>query len=224
MTVASPLTRSLPGERRHGSPAAQGFTILELLLTSVIGSLLFAVMASVIVSHIRTTSTSELGQRVRDDANRINYFIQTEASESSSVDPAPAAPSCSGAPAGAVPLFGLNVPINTGEADLATNVVRIVYYSAAGNLRRCGPAINTNGSLIYTGAPVDGIVSTNTTLTVLSGGSTCQGSVTDTRQVAYRLLFNDVTISGAPANVQPPCALARARSFFVSDPVQPAPP
>lgn len=210
--------------RRPGSAASSGFTILELILTSVIGCLLFVVMASVIVSHIRTTSRAELAQRVRDDANRINYFIQTEASESSSVDPAPTAIACASSSAGGTPLFGLNVPINTGESDLPTNVVRIVYYTAGGNLRRCGPAINANGSLVYTGDPVDGIVSTNTTLTVLSGGTTCQGSVTDTRQVAYRLLFNDVTISGVPANFQPPCALARAKSFFVSDPVQPTPP
>lgn len=202
-----------------------GFTLLELLIASVLGSLVFSTLASMIVAHIRSTSSSELAARVRNDANRIDYFIQTEASEAASIGTA-AVSNCPASVAGGATLFNFNVPVDTGQADDLTNVVQIFYYTANGDLRRCGPPILGNGRLNYAGTPVDSIVSTNTTVTlqIVSNGAQCGGAVLSNRQVPYRLVFSDLSVSGVAANYQPPCEIARAKSYFVTEPVIPPPP
>lgn len=202
-----------------------GFTLLELLLVSVLGALLFSALASMIVAHIRSTSTSELAARVRNDSSRIDYFIHTEASEAASIGTA-AVSNCPASVTGGATLFNFNVPVDTGQADDLTNVVPIYYYTANGDLRRCGPPILANGRLNYTGAPVDSIVSTNTTVTVqtTSNNAQCGGAILTNRQVPYRLTFNDLSVSGVAANYQPPCEIARAKSYFVTEPIIPPPP
>jgi hypothetical protein len=217
-----PKQPSASATLRH---ARAGFTIIELVVTSVLGSLLFAVLAPMIIAHIRSTSTSELGARVRNDDNRIDYFIQTEASEAASVEADPVG-NCAAAAAGGATRFNLNVPRNTGRADDLANVVRIYYYTSSGNLRRCGPPINADGSLDYAAAAVDSIVSTNTDLILqtVSDVAHCSGAITDGRQVAYRLVYGDVNIAGRAAGYQPPCEVARTKSYFVQEPVVPTPP
>lgn len=225
--AAPSLPHQKQSQRRSPSPSSgsgAGFTLLELLISLALGSLIFSTLASMIVAHIRSTSVSELAAQVRNDSNRIDYFIQTEAAEAASIGTAVIA-NCPAVGGGAA-LFNFNVPVNTGRADDLTNVVRIFYYTANGNLRRCGPPILANGRLNYTGAPVDSIVSTNTTVTLqtVANNAQCGGAVLTNRQVPYRLVFNDLTVSGTAANYQPPCEIARAKSYFVTEPVIPTPP
>ncbi len=225
--MVSPSVRypGMPPTRSRRSASRSGFTILELLIAAVLGSILFSTLASMILAHIRSTSSSELAARVRNDSNRIDYFIQTEASEAASIGTVDVS-NCPASAAGGATLFNFNVPVDTGQADDLTNVVQIFYYTANGDLRRCGPPILADGRLDYTGTPVDSIVSTNTTVTVqlTADNAQCGGAVLTNRQVPYRMVFNDLTASGTAANYQPPCEIARAKSYFVTEPVIPPPP
>ncbi|KEF41344.1 MAG: hypothetical protein ER33_11895 [Cyanobium sp. CACIAM 14] len=214
MTPLSPTSQSLVLLRlRMARSEDQGFTLPELLVSAVIGLLLMGAVAGVITSHIRSTTIAELAQRVRDDSNRLNYLIQTEASEAATVGQGQTISGCTPAPGATTSIFNLNVPRPSGTAAASTNVSTIWYYASGGDLRRCGPPILRNGSLDHAATPVDSIVSANTTLDV---GVTCQSTTSGARQIAFQATFNDV-----PAGYQPDCAIARARSFIVRDPTDP---
>lgn len=189
---------------------SSGFTLIELLVTTGLGAIILAAAAALITSHIRSTTAAEIAQRVRDDANRLSYFIQTEANEAALVRTAQSIDACTGVAGSGSSVFSLVIPRPDGAAGSAANVVLSHYYLSGGSLWRCGPSINRNGSLDYA-TTQNGILNSSTNLSLV----TCQGNstVNDGRVVAYQVTFND-----APAGVTPPCALARAKSFFVVDP------
>lgn len=194
----------------------RGFTLLELLIAVVLGSAVLSSVITVITGHVRGTRTQELAQRTRDDATRLNYLIQTEASEAFTTTPGAVISNCAAAANGQTSLFGLTIPRPTAQFDDVNNVAVIYYYSATNagstDLKRCGPPIRQNGSLDFGASPVDGIVSANTTLSLV----TCNGTSTSSREVAYQLQLNDVSPPYTPA-----CAIARARAFRVQDPLIP---
>ncbi len=202
----------LQRQRQHDPQGA--FTILELLVTVVIGLVLMGSVSTVLTTHIRTASTAEIAQRVRDDSNRLNYLIQTEASEAVTMDQDQTITGCTPAAGATTSIFNLNIPKPTGTAASPSNVSTIFYYASGSDLRRCGPPILQNGSLDHAATPVDSIVSSNTTLVT---NITCQSVTSDTRQIAFQATFND-----APGGFQPACAVARAKSFLVRDPTDPA--
>lgn len=184
-----------------------GFSLIELLITVAIGSLIFSAGATLVTSHIRSSTKAEIGQRIRDDSNRLGYFIQTEANESALVRTGQPLSGCS---VSGNSIFSFDIPLPTGLAGDPTNVVRTYYYQNGSDLRRCGPSINRNGSLNYATIQ-DYVLNTNTTLVL----TPCNGISTANpgRAVAYQVTFND-----APGGVTPPCSVARAKSFFVVDP------
>jgi prepilin-type N-terminal cleavage/methylation domain-containing protein len=202
--------RSCPIQPRS---VEQGFTLIELLVSAGVALLLMGAAAGVITAHIRSTATAELAQRVRDDSNRLNYLIQTEASEAASMGQGQTIAGCTPAPGATTSIFNLNVPRPTGTAADSTNISTIWYYASGGDLRRCGPPILRNGTIDHTATPVDSIVSANT---VLDATVACQSTTSGPRQIAFRATFNDV-----PAGYQPDCAIARAKSFIVRDPTDP---
>ena len=207
------LLPNCPSRPKHPTSVEPGFTLLEQQVTPVVAQLLMGAAAGVITAHIRTTAAAELTQRVRDDSNRLNYLIQTEASEAASMGQGQTIAGCTPASGATTSIFNLNVPRPTGTAADSTNISTIWYYASGGDLRRCGPPILRNGSLDHTATPVDSLVSANT---VLDAAVTCQSTTSGPRQIAFRSTFNDV-----PAGYQPDCAIARAKSFIVRDPTDP---
>jgi type II secretory pathway pseudopilin PulG len=187
---------------------SSAFTLVELLVAASIGSLIFASAAALITSHIRSTFASGIAQRVRDDSNRVSYFIQTEANEAALVETGQSLSACTGATGTSI--FSLVIPRPDGVAGDTANVVRSHYYVNNGNLWRCGPSVNRNGSLNY-GAITNSILNSETAIAPVS----CQGITMTSggRVVAYQATFND-----APSGIAPPCAIARAKWFFVVDP------
>jgi len=185
---------------------------VELLISVVIGAALVSAVAYVITAHVRGTQAQERAQRTRDDATRLNYLIQTEASEAVTGAQGQTISNCAAAANGKTSLFSLTIPKPSAQFDDPTNVATIYYYSVANagvtDLRRCGPAIQRNGSLDFS-ANVDGILNANTSLTLV----TCNGTASSTREVAYRLQLNDVS-----GGYSPSCAIARAKAFRVVDP------
>ena len=183
-----PLPRracSLPPPRGHG------FSLVELLISVVLGTALVSSVFYVVTGQIRGTKTEEQAQRSRDDATRLNYLIQTEASEAVTTATGATISSCVAAANGRTSLFSLTIPLPTGQFDTVTNVATVYYYSDTNagvtDLRRCGPAIYQNGALNF-GSMVDGIVSANTSLSLV----TCNGTASSSREVAYQLQLNDV--------------------------------
>ena len=211
MRRPSPAHRCRPRHLRR----ERGFSLVELLISVVTGVLVVSAFSYGITSQLRSTQAQEQAQRTRDDANRLNYLIQTEASEAVNTAQGQTISGCAAAANGKTSLFSLTIPLPTGQFDTLTNAATIYYYSDTNagitDLRRCGPAILRNGSLDFS-TTVDGIVSANTNLTLV----TCPasgGTASSSREVAYQLQLNDV-----PGGYQPNCAIARAKAFRVVDP------
>ncbi len=203
------------GVPRRLRRSEQAFSLVELLISVVAGVALVSALAYTITGQIRGTQVQERAQRSRDDATRLDYLIQTETSEAYAITVGGTVGNCSAAANGRPALFSLSIPRPTGQFDTASNVATIHYYSLTSgqvtDLRRCGPAILRNGALDFSAnANVDGIVSANTSLSLV----TCNGTVSSDREVAYQLLLSDLT-----GGYRPPCAIARAKAFRVVDPV-----
>jgi len=97
--------------KRHDPSRA--FTLVELLITAAIGSIIFAAGAILVTTHIRSTTAAEVAQRVRDDSNRLSYFIQTEANESVLVRTGQARSGCA---VSGNSLFSFDIPRPDGVA------------------------------------------------------------------------------------------------------------
>lgn len=185
----------------------KGFTLIELMISLSLGLLVLGATTFVITTHIRSTAASERSQRVRDDANRLNYLLQVEAGEASRIRQNVAVTQCAGAPNS---LFTLDIPLPTGTAGDSANITSVHYYNKGSNFVRCGPSINRNGSLNFSGGFLEGTVSSGTQLSLV----TCQTVNTNQRAVAYQARYSE---AGTTA-YQPPCEVARAKSFLVADP------
>jgi prepilin-type N-terminal cleavage/methylation domain-containing protein len=182
----------------------QGFSLVELLVGLVVVTVIAAGAGTVLLSHVRSVGGLELAQRQRDNAGRLDYLIQIEASESASV--------LSGGgslPGGCVGsgnyVFAFEVPRDTGGYQQFDNRSTIYYYNDSGNVRRCGPPVARNGVLLHDPglALQDGVAVRDASLELV----TCQGEQTAGQILAYRLVY--------PSGFQPPCSIARARTVFI---------
>lgn len=131
-----------------------GFTLVELLITLMIGGVIMAIAAQAITSHIRTTSRQEVLQRLRDHWGRINHLINTEALEGASLETDQNIPNCANGTASDLTI------------RLPNRSTAIHYYNDANNsLWRCGPDIGENGRLANDAdAPVTSLVAKNAAL------------------------------------------------------------
>lgn len=199
MAMSQPAVSAMASCRRSA-----GFTLVELLVALVAGTVVFAAAGSVLLSQVRSTSNLEVAQRQRDNAVRLDYLVQVEASEAAVVEVARALPDgCVGT--GDV-LAAFRVPRDSGNyLDTTTNVSFIYYYNLGGNVRRCGPPVHRNGVLNHTiGAALhDGVAVRNARIELVS----CAGQSTNSQQLVYRLIY--------PAGYAPACSIARARTVFI---------
>jgi len=190
---------------RQGQRPERGFTLVELLVAMVAGAAVFAAAGSVLLSHIRSSSQLELAQRQRDNAARLDYLIQVEASEAALVEQGRVLPAgCEGAGQAAIAAF--RVPRDSGNyLDTVGNVSFIFYYNHEGAVRRCGPPVQRNGVLNHAAGLGlhDGVAVRDARIELVA----CQGQSTTSNQLAYRLVF--------PSGYQPACSIARARTVFI---------
>ena len=201
--------------RRSGiavAPAQQGLTLVELLIAMAVGFVTLASAGVVLLLHLRTTGGLELAQRQRDNAVRLDYLMQIEASEAALVRTNQSLSACEGA-SGVNSFATFVVPRDEGDYQSLLNVSLIHYYNQAGSVWRCGPPVAANGVLIHydgDGNPSglqSGIAVREASLTAPTGG-VCQGQSTNDRQLVYQLTFSE------PAYA-PDCSIARVRTVRI---------
>ncbi len=189
------------GSRRREA----GFTLVELLVAMVAMQVVFIAAGSVLISHVRSSSSLEVAQRQRDNAGRLDYLIQVEASEAALVEQGLALPNGCVA-AGQASTAAFRVPRDSGSyLDTEGNVSFIYYYNLDGNIRRCGPPVQRNGVLNHAAGLGlhDGVAVRDARIELV----TCQGQSTNRSQLVYRLVY--------PRGYQPACSIARARTVFI---------
>lgn len=193
-------------------PAQQGLTLVELLVGMAVGFIVLASAGVVLLLHLRTTGGLELAQRQRDNAVRLDYLIQIEASEAALVETGRSLSACEGA-SGVSSFATFVVPRDEGDYQSSQNVSFIHYYNQDGNVWRCGPPVAANGVLVHydsDGNPSglqSGIAVREASLVVPASG-VCQGQVTNARQLVYRLAFDD-------SAYVPECSIARVRTVRI---------
>ncbi len=191
----------MPGSER----GAGGFTLVELLVAMVAGVVIFAAAGSVLISHIRSSTQLELAQRQRDNAGRLDYLVQVEASEAALVEQGRVLPAGCDA-AGEASIAAFRVPRDSGDyLDTEGNVSFIHYYNHEGSVRRCGPPVQRNGVLNHAAGLGlhDGVAVRDGIIELVS----CHGQNTNSRQLVYRLVYQE--------GYEPACSIARARTVFI---------
>lgn len=191
-----------PACLRSGFAPERGFTLPELLVAVLVAGLVLAAAGGVIVQHMRMVRSLELAQRERDNSARLDYLIQIEAGEAKGVLKSSALDGCKGS--GGSSVFTLLVPKDEGPYQ--SNDSKIHYYNdGQGNVRRCGPLVNANGTLNHQGPIQDGIVIRDASI---DASITCQGRQTSDDQLAYLLSY-------AGNGYQPECSIAQAKTVYI---------
>lgn len=154
------MARSDPSARSARRAAQAGLSITELLIYLLLGGVLAAAAASLVVSNVRTGRNLELRQRAVDLYGRINHLLQLEISEGSQI--AYNAPLPAGCGPG-TPLFSVNVPSPLNTSEQASPPARIHYYSRnnGNDLWRCGPGIDENGFDLFDDVDDNGVAKPN---------------------------------------------------------------
>lgn len=196
--------------RRATTSRSAGFTLVEVLITVVIGSLMFTAATQVYLSQVRSDMLLDTTLLLRQQANRAARWIDSEAFRASGFDNVNAT-NCT-APAGTSLRFSMRVP----DPDNPASVVRVSFYSPTGstfgNVVRCGPPVlcpsGTACALAITGAPVVYLVSGNAQLSVNPApGATPVRSIRYTLNLRSRDISTELTRSafaGAPDFTPPP--------------------
>jgi prepilin-type N-terminal cleavage/methylation domain-containing protein len=137
---------------------SHGFTLVELLIGTVLGGIAVAAAASVIVSHLNSTNATIWAVQLQRDLSKFNYLLNSEAVEACRVQagtpPANdtacvpgtfATPLSCATVTGPATNFSLLVPLDVANADPVERV--ITYRLDAGRVLRDGPRILTSGRL-----------------------------------------------------------------------------
>ena len=146
------------GRIRPPLAKSQGFTLVELLIGTVLGGIAVAAAASVIVSHLNSTNATIWAVQLQRDLSKFNYLLNSEAVEAcrmqAGTPPANdtacvpgtfATPLSCATVTGPATSFSLLVPLDVANADPVERV--ITYRLDSGRVLRDGPRILTSGRL-----------------------------------------------------------------------------
>jgi prepilin-type N-terminal cleavage/methylation domain-containing protein len=157
-----------------------GYTLIELLITSILLGLLIGSGAYFVTQLIYNTKISAK-QKAVDEWGRVDYLLETDIREAEDVATG-SNPfgTCLGAPSD--PVLALKTSYGAGSV--------IVYYNqmidGIPQLRRCGPAVLQDGTLAET------LVDDNI---IVQGASLAATAATDTRFVDYQLTIPSLSVS-----------------------------
>lgn len=143
-----------------------GFSLVELLVVSVLGSIITIAAAQVLIGHIRSSVSTEAMLRAQDTWSRLQFLLDQEIQEAESF-------SATGT------TLTLTMPNVNGVVDTIT------YTLSGTDLTRTGPNINTTNGALMPGTSQEAILVGNVTefAPVLSG--------TNNRTVTYTLNIRD---------------------------------
>lgn len=189
------------GKLRRTPKLPVGFTLVELLIVAALGSIALGAVATVLVRTIRTSVSIEVNQQALNELGRIASFIELEVGEAAA-DGAIAAMR-SGIPVSCNPSPGI-APLTLTLPNPGGPTRFIQYYTtvtgAETTLWRCGPPIETDGTLNYGSNPTTAFpLGFNLTLTVntnslLPRGESVQYTLASTEPGLTRSLSPTVRI------------------------------
>ncbi len=151
--------------RQHHHQLHQGFTLVELLITSVIMGVIFATGSNVMVTQIRVSAQQESVRRLQDHWGRINHLLETEITESAS--------------ATAVSGTSLTLSLAGGQT------ITYSFDAESRTITRSGPPFNDNGTLnLAPGTP-------NVSAVLLTNVDSFAPAITNSREPTYTLALSD---------------------------------
>jgi len=172
--------------RPPGPAASQGFSLSEVLIAVVVGSVLMSGAVSMLISHIGTTARFEALIRLQDGWSRVQFLLDQEIQEAIGT---PTTVSCTS--------LSLEIPDSSGGSDTVT------YALSGTTLSRNGPQVSADDGTIVEGSePSDQVVMTGVT-------SFCPTS--DSGEVDYTLALSDPTGVVYQNRSQPSGAHTRSR-------------
>ncbi len=181
---------TLPTQRPS---AAGGFTLVELLITAVIGSLVIGAITTLQLSELRATTSQDLSLQQRQEANRAAAWIDSEIQRAAGFDNTQAT--------GCSPPTNTSLLLSMRSVTADNQTVRVSYYSptgtAVGPVARCGPPVVCAGGgraceLDAAGTTATYLVADNARLTLASPVSSSL-----VRQINYTLTLQSGAISTA---------------------------
>jgi type II secretory pathway pseudopilin PulG len=125
---------------------SRGFSLVELLLSTVLIVVVMAALASILVSHLGTTDRQGNVVQVRRELARFSYLLGTEVNEACALqrasDPSGCLQTCTTATTTDLRIL---IPVLQNGTTATTRVIR--YYLSGTTIMREGPRILANGQL-----------------------------------------------------------------------------
>jgi len=125
---------------------SRGFSLVELLLSTVLVVVVMAALASILVSHLGTTERQGNVVQVRRELARFSYLLGTEVNEACALqrasDPSGCLQTCTTATTTDLRML---IPVLQNGTTATTRVIR--YYLSGTTIMREGPRILANGQL-----------------------------------------------------------------------------
>ncbi|WP_159819924.1 prepilin-type N-terminal cleavage/methylation domain-containing protein [Cyanobium sp. Copco_Reservoir_LC18] len=208
----------------HQRSTGTGFTLVELLVGVVVGGIALAAIASVAVSHIRTTNRVTWNNQTQRDIAKINSFLAVESREACAfsaaavaptnwaTDPMPTPSPCTTPPCATAAGTELRLLVPFSTSVNAAPIPRVIRFYTALNattgrteLRRDGPRILINGQLDSTTA--------NNNAVLIDGVNTFTVSVSADCRTANLQLSLDVPNGGGTTPLEPITLSTGVRMF-----------
>jgi len=184
-------------------PMTRGFTLVELLIGLVLGSITLGMAAFMIVSYIKSTDAAIWSGQMEQDYGRISRLMKTEINEAClvqvSASPSTTAtlPATPCTPASATPCtttsgttLYLLVPVNLANGTVTYRVIS--YVRNNDQLLRTGPPITATGALGTT-ADVSNVVLIDNLDNVAAGFAPTVSTDCTSATIAFRFLVPNQT-------------------------------
>jgi len=136
----------LRDQQFYSASKLNGFTLMELMITTILISIILAAISAILSGHLRLTDSETSMIQSRRESARLNYILNSESNEACAVkggsDPTSCSQTCLTT---ATNDLRMRVPVLINGTTAGTRFIR--YYLSGTELRRNGPAIKPDGQL-----------------------------------------------------------------------------
>jgi hypothetical protein len=151
--------KHIRGVRRQVQAIARlnAFTLMELMISTILVSVLLAAVSVIISSHLKLTDTETSMIQSRRESARLNYILNSESNEACALQGGSAPTSCSQTClTTATNDLRMRIPVIINGTTAGTSFIR--YYMTGSELRRDGPAIKPDGQLDVAQTSMDSLL------------------------------------------------------------------